>query len=256
MKEGSMKKFIRNLLLVLCVGVFFFSLYKISTYYYEGYQSEKKFSQLESLVKDDNSRTMSFREKYAALLDKNSDMVGWITIPDTKINYPVMLTPNDEEYYLRRNFDKEYEFRGTPFINASANLEAEDDNTIIYAHNMDDGTMFGGLRKYYDYTFYVDHKTFQFDTIYRNATYEIVAVFKTVDDREHELYIDYYNFINARDEASFNQQIQMYKWASFYDTGVTPKYGDKLLTLSTCEYSNKNGRLVVVARKVEENEKN
>lgn len=246
-----MKKFLRSILLVLCIGVFCFSLYKIVSYYYEGYQSEKRVSELLSQVKEDEGRTMSFVEKYGELLKQNSDMVGWITIEDTKVNYPVMQTPNDEEFYLRRNFDKEYEFRGTPFVNANANLQDEDDNMIIYAHNMDDGTMFGDLRKFTDYSFYETHKTFEFDTIYHNSTYEIFAVFKTVDDPDHELYIDYYTFFNAEDEESFNEQIQKYKQASYYDTGITPQYGDKLLTLSTCEYSNDNGRLVVVARKVE-----
>ena len=245
-----MKKAIQNILLIICAGIFCFSLYKIVDYYYAGYQSEKSFASLSELIKKDADRTLSFSEKYAELLEKNPDMVGWITIPDTKINYPVMLTPSDEEFYLRRNFDKEYEFRGTPFINATANLKDRDDNIIIYSHNMDDGTMFGGLRRLTDFSFYADHKTFTFDTIYENGLYEVVAVFKTVDDPSHELFIDYYNFHNAADEKSFNEQMQKYKSASFYDTGITPQYGDKLLTLSTCEYSNDNGRLVVVARKV------
>lgn len=195
---------------------------------------------------------MSFAEKYEELLNQNKDMIGWIQIEDTKLDYPVMQTPQDEEYYLRRNFDKEYEFRGTPFINASANLKDRDDNIIIYAHNMDDGTMFGALRKYTSKSYFEEHKIIQFNTIYENGSYEIFAVFTTVDVIGHEKYLDYYTFLNAKDENEFNKQIALYRSVSLYDTGITPKYGDKLITLSTCEYSEEHGRLVVVARKVKD----
>lgn len=248
-----MKKYIRILLMIICCCVFCFSAYKVGTYYYESYQSEKKFSKLESLIKEDEpNRVMSFAEKYEELLNQNKDMIGWIQIEDTKLDYPVMQTPQDEEYYLRRNFDKEYEFRGTPFINASANLKDRDDNIIIYAHNMDDGTMFGALRKYTSKSYFEEHKIIQFNTIYENGSYEIFAVFTTVDVIGHEKYLDYYTFLNAKDENEFNKQIALYRSVSLYDTGITPKYGDKLITLSTCEYSEEHGRLVVVARKVKD----
>lgn len=251
-----MKKIVYKVLMALSMCVFLFSLYKVVSYYYGTFSSEKKYSELSGMIKDESdkdsgTREMSFTIKYEDLLKQNSDMVGWLKIEDTKMDYPVMLTPNNEEFYLRLNFDKEYEYRGTPFLNGEVDLKNEDDNMIIYAHNMDDGTMFGVLRKYTNYDYYKKHKEIQFDTLYRNGTYEIFAVFKTVDNPEHDLYINYYDFFNARNEEEFDYQINLYKNASFYDTGITPKYGDKLLTLSTCEYSNKNGRLVVVARKVD-----
>lgn len=250
-----MKKIFYKLLMLVCLCVFAFSFYKVTSYYYASFQSEKKFSSLNEQIKEESGRVLSFTEKYELLLKQNSDMVGWITIEDTKLNYPVMQTPNDEEFYLRRNFDKEYEFRGTPFVNANADLK-EDDNIIVYAHNMDDGTMFGALRKYTNVKYYQKHKDIQFETRFGDETYEIFAVFKTVDNPSDELFIDYYHFFNATSEDDFNSQIAMYKNASFYDTGITPKYGDQLLTLSTCEYSNDNGRLVVVARKISEKEIN
>lgn len=251
-----MKKILTNILMVICLCIFCFSLYKIVSYYYGSYKSESRIDELEEMVIEDAKNEMSFRERYKKLVKQNSDMVGWIKIEDTKVNYPVMQTPNDEEFYLRRNFDKEYEFRGTPFLNAEANLQDISDNMIMYAHNMDDGTMFGDLEKYRSFDFYKKHKTFQFDTIYHVSTYEIVAVFQTVDNPEHSSYIDYYNFFNIDDEKKFNDQIKKYKQMSFYETGVTPTFGDHLLTLSTCEYSNKDGRFVIVARRIEENERN
>lgn len=246
-----MKKTLYKVLMLVCTIVFCFSLYKVVTYYYASFQSQKGFAGLSEQIKDDKDREMSFAIKYEDLLKQNPDLVGWITMEDTKVDYPVMLTPNNQEYYLRKNFEKKYEFRGTPFLNGNANLKDEDDNVIIYAHNMDDGTMFGALRKFTKYDYYKTHKYIQFDNLYRNGTYEIFAVFKTVDNPDHSLFINYYEFFNAKDEKEFNEQIRKYKNASFYDTGITPEYGDKLITLSTCEYSNENGRLVVVARKID-----
>lgn len=249
-----MKRIIRKLLFILVSFVFVFSAYKVISYYYSSFKSENSFNKLEEqiITESGSTRVMSFTEKYEKLLNKNSDMVAWIKIEDTKVNYPVMHTSNDEEYYLRRNFDKEYEFRGTPFLNKEANLKDRDDNIIIYGHNMDDNTMFGDLKKYFNYDFYENHKIISFENKYGNEKYEIFAVFKTVDVLDHDLYIDYYNFINANDENHFNKQINMYKNVSFYETDITPQYGDKLLTLSTCEYSNEHGRLVIVARRVVE----
>lgn len=247
-----MNKFLRVFSFIIVLIVFLISGYKVFDYYYASFKSQNNFHKLEENIKNEPGRVMSFVEKYENLLNQNKDMIGWIKIEDTKVNYPVMHTPYDEEFYLRRNFDKEYEFRGTPFINSSANLENRDDNIIIYGHNMDDNTMFGDLKKYTSYDFYSDHKYIQFDTLYENGKYEIFAVFKTVDELDHDLFIDYYNFLNVDDELDFYHQMNLYKNASFYDTGIEPQYGDELITLSTCEYSNRNGRLVVVARKIEE----
>ena len=210
-----------------------FSAYKVISYYYTSFQSQKNFNKIEQqiITESDSSRVLSFTEKYEKLLNQNQDMVAWIKIEDTKVNYPVMHTPNDEEYYLRRNFDKEYEFRGTPFLNEEAKLKERDDNIIIYGHNMDDNTMFGDLKKYKNYDFYKNHKIITFENKFGNDKYEIFAVFKTVDVLDHDLYIDYYSFMNAKDENHFNKQINIYKNASFYETDITPQYGDKLLTL-------------------------
>lgn len=251
-----MKKILRNLLMIICICTFCFSAYKIFDYYYGTYKNKKMISNLTELIEpDDKGKTMTFSEKYSKLLKQNSDMVGWITIPNTAVNYPVMYTPFDEEFYLRRDFTTSWDMRGSLFLNKEADLENESDNMIIYGHNMKDDTMFGSLEKYKDKDFYLKHQTFTFDTIYHRSTYEIFAVFKMVDEKDSDLYIDYYHFFNITDEKLYNNQISQYKALSFYDTEITPKFGDKLLTLSTCEYSNENGRLVVVARKVESNEK-
>ena len=246
-----MNKILRGILLIICIIIFLFSGYKVVTYYYGTLQTNKLNTDLIDSIKKEEGRKLSFSQKYEKLLKRNNDMVAWIKIEDTQLNYPVMLTPNDEEYYLRKNFDKKYEFRGTLFLNGNANLKERDDNIIVYGHNMDDGTMFGVLRKYYDEDFYLKHKTIQFETQYETSTYEIAYVFRTVDEIGHDLYIDYYHFFNADSSFEFNSQMDMYERVSYYDTGITPKYGDKLITLSTCEYTEDNGRFVIVARKME-----
>ena len=108
-----MNKMLRSILLIICVILFLFSGYKVITYYYGTLQTNKLNSNLADLINVEEGRTKSFSQKYDKLLKMNSDMVAWIKIEDTNLNYPVMHTPNNEEYYLRRNFNKEYEFRGT-----------------------------------------------------------------------------------------------------------------------------------------------
>ena len=247
----NMKK-VRKALLYICIFIFLFSSYKVITYFAGTYENKKMTSELIGMIKDDKGREMSFSQKYDELINKNSDFVGWISIEGTKLNYPVMQTVNDEEYYLRRNFNKEYEFRGTLFVNANANLKYRDDNIIIYGHNMDDGTMFGALKKYVNQSYYDDHKYIKFETMYENSTYEIAYVFKSVDELNHDSYINYYQFYNAASVEEFDNQMRIYQDAALYNTGVIPNYGDKLITLSTCEYSHANGRLVIVARKIED----
>lgn len=125
---------------------------------------------------------------------------------------------------------------------------AESDNLVIYGHHIKGGKMFGALEDYKSKSFYEEHKTIQFDTLTEQAEYEIVAVFKTVAYSSEGF--RYYDFVDAENEEEFNSYVGKCKELALYDTGVTAEYGDRLITLSTCEYSAQNGRLVVVAKKV------
>ena len=157
-----------------------------------------------------------------------------------------MQTDNDrKDYYLRKNFYKEYSQLGTPYIAEYCNVQTSD-NVIIYGHHITNYQMFGELEKYKNKEFYDNHKMINFNTIYGNADYEIIAIFKTVAYTGFK----YYEFINSNSQNEFDTFIKRCKELSLYETGKTAKYGDKLLTLSTCEYSAKNGRLVVVAKKI------
>lgn len=120
-------------------------------------------------------------------------------------------------------------------------------NLVIYGHHIKGGKMFGALEDYKSQSFYEEHKTIQFDTLTQRGEYEIIAVFKTVAYSSQGF--RYYDFVNADSEDEFNAYIQKCKELALYETGVTAEYGDRLITLSTCEYSAQNGRLVVVAKK-------
>lgn len=188
-------------------------------------------------------------EQYAGAYEKNSDFVGWVSIEDTRIDYPVMQTKDRPDYYLKRNFEKQYSDYGVPYAAESCDIDLSD-NIVVYGHHMNDGSMFADLCLYESEDFYKEHKIIRFDTLGGYGTYEIIAAFKTVAYSEDGF--KYYRFVQANDEAEFDAFIGQCKELSLYDTGVTAEYGDKLLTLSTCEYSRKNGRMVVVAKKVSE----
>ena len=186
---------------------------------------------------DGEEETLS---NFESLLGKNSDMVGWISVAGTGINYPVMQTKNSPNYYLKRNFNKEYSDLGVPYVQENCDL-ATSDNIIIYGHHIKGGKMFGSLDKFTSKSFYEKHKVIQFNTLTEQSQYQIIAVFKTVAYSASGF--RYYDFVNADDEADFNAYVSRCKELALYDTGVTAKYGDRLLTLSTCKRFAENGRL-------------
>lgn len=184
-------------------------------------------------------------EKYAAVHEQNSDFVGWVNIDGTNINYPVMQTIDNPNFYLKRGFEKQYSNYGVPYAQENCALGISD-NVVIYGHHMNNGSMFADLCKYEREDFYQEYPTIHFDTLSSLGQYEIVAVFKTVAYSEDGF--KYYHFVDAEDETAFDAFISQCKDLALYDTGVNAEYRDKLLTLSTCEYSRTNGRMVVVAK--------
>ena len=183
---------------------------------------------------------------------QNPEIIGWICIPDTKLNYPVMYTPNDPEKYLHLSFEETYDLGGVPFLDSDCSLDPESDNLIIYGHNMNNGSQFRTLMSYTDQSFWEKHPTIQLSTLYETRTYEILACFRDRVYYKYEDVFKFYQFIDAEDEAHFNEAIAYYKENALYDTGVSAEYGDQLITLVTCAYHTENGRLVVVARRVTE----
>ncbi len=189
--------------------------------------------------------------KYKTLLDKNKNLIGWIKIDDTNIDYPVMKSINGNgEYYLDHNFDGKEDRNGTVFMDDACDPVSPCDNLILYGHNMKSGEMFGQLDYYKNQKFYENHKQVRFDTIYREGIYEVMFAFQSRVYSEAEITFKYYQFIECNSEQEFNSGIEAMAEMSLYDTGVTAEYGDELLTLSTCDYDEPEGRFVVVCKKV------
>ena len=184
-------------------------------------------------------------QEYAPLYKRNPDIVGWMKIDGTPINYPVMQTPDRVDYYLKRNFDGASSAHGCLYVRETCDVFAPSDNVTIYGHHMKDGSMFAKLDRFRSQSFWEENRTIQFDTLYEHHTYTIFAVFTTTASLGEGF--PYHCFENAEDEADFDEFIATCKELSLYDTGITPVYGDKIICLSTCEYDHVNGRLVVAA---------
>lgn len=189
-------------------------------------------------------------DEYKILLNKNKKLIGWLKIDDTNIDYPVMQT-SDNEYYLDHNMNQEYDKNGTIFMDYGCDVVNGCTNIILYGHHMRNGQMFGYLDKYEKEDYYKEHKKVKFDTIYEKGTYQVMYVFRSKVYSEEEIVFKYYQFINANSETEFNSYMREMAEMSFYDTGVTASFGDKLLTLSTCDYQETNGRFVVVCKKID-----
>ncbi len=188
-------------------------------------------------------------KKYKALYMENEDLAGWLTVEGTKIDYPVMQC-EDDEYYLHHDFDGKDSKYGCLYVRGQADLE-DGTNFVIYGHNMRDGSMFGELDLYLDEAFYKEHPTILFDTLYEERKYEILAVFRSRIYSEDSDEFKYYQFYEAQTWTGFHDFYDNVKELSLYDTGVEAVFGDTFLTLSTCAYHVNNGRLAVVAKRVE-----
>ena len=186
-------------------------------------------------------------DQYAGLYQQNTDFFGWIKIPGTKVDYPVMHSPDEAERYLHADFNRNYSYAGTPFLKATCT--ADSDNLLIYGHNMLDGSMFRSLLKYENKSYWEEHPTIQFNTLYEEQEFEILAAFYDRVYYKTETVFKFYQFIDAEDEADFDYAVSQFKEKSLYDTGITAEYGDQLITLITCAYHTSNGRFVVVAVK-------
>ncbi len=185
------------------------------------------------------------QDQYGALFAQNPDMVGWISIDDTAFNYPVMQTPRRPDYYLMRGFDGQRSDFGVPYAAERCSINPASDNITIYGHHMKSGKLFGALDGYTDKAFWRQHPVIRFDTRAGFGQYAVLAVFKTTPAA-----FPYHEFMDAADEAEFDAYVRWCVELSLYCTGVTAKHGDKLITLSTCEYTQADGRLVVVGVRI------
>ena len=254
----------RKLIVVLASGIAVVCFGYFGLYYFQSTRTSMSYDSLTQLkgsqalagaerndfsLHKTSTQLPDVLDDYKTLYEKNKKLIGWLKIDDTIIDYPVMQT-TDNKYYLEHNFNQEYDKNGSLFLDCSCSVYPRSTNLIIYGHHMKSGQMFGQLQKYAKESYYEKHTTIQFDTIYEKGTYEIMYVFRSQVYNEDDLVFKYYQFINANSETEFDSYMEEMAALSLYDTGVTASYGDSLLTLSTCDNSQKDGRFVVVARKV------
>lgn len=227
------------------------AIFAVSTYIFVSntLDDKKQIDEFESIAQAVEDSGQCPDNKYADLYAQNNDFIGWIKIDDTVIDYPVMQSKDSPNFYLDHNFNKEYSRFGVPYMQENCSLSS--DNIVIYGHNMKNKSMFNGLTKYKDKDFYNAHRYIQLDTLSEQRKYEVICAFKTVAYANNGF--KYYEFVNADSQEDFSAYIEKCQALSFYDTGVRVEYGDKLITLSTCEYSQNNGRFVVVAKLIEVN---
>ncbi len=261
-KQELTRKIILSILsavAVICIGYF-------GVYYYNADKNNAENSALSNLktkidygaavtgeieTQDNVVIQKDILPQYKKLYQKNRSLIGWVKVDGTKIDYPVMQSVN-EDYYLDHNFEQEKDKNGSIFMDAQCDVITPSTNLIIYGHNMKSGTMFGTLSNYENEEYYQKHKKIMFDTIYEKGTYEIMYAFRSRLYSEEEIVFKYYQFIEAMTEEEFYSNMNEMAKMSLYDTGVTADFGDRLLTLSTCDYNEKNGRFVVVAKRVNE----
>ena len=255
----------RKMLIAGCLFMCIVSFGYLGAYYQVSAKSAKEFEELSALkeagaqysgtkevrvhLTDETIETPDILPEYALVHQKNQRLIGWVKIDDMVVDYPVMQTVNNE-YYLDHNFNQEEDRNGCIFMDYQCDVVRGCDNIILYGHHMKSGKMFGTLNKYSKKSYYEEHPVVQFDTIYEKGTYQVMYVFRSKVYSEEDVTFKYYQFINAASEKEFNSAMNEMAALSLYDTGVTAVYGDKLLTLSTCDYQEKKGRFVVVAKKI------
>ncbi len=239
-KKNKRKKLI--IIVALLLIVFGTILTLIALHYFNDNKSKETPIPVEVEKKEVDPKY----EKLKELNKKNSDVVGWISIKNTIVNYPVL--HSDDDYYLDHNYNKKYQREGSIFIDKHNNID--DINLIIHGHNMGNGKMFHTLINYKKESYYKKHKTIDYYTLDGHKKYQIVAVFLSqVYEKDADVF-KYYKFYGKKSEDYYNMYIKNVKELALYDTGVDAIYPTKLISLSTCEYTNENGRLVVVAKEV------
>lgn len=261
--KKSNRSWLRLLLSLLCLLVTLGCIVYLGNYFLKAKRSQDNVAGLKNQISLDlgapdqppefvevNGRMV--QKKFAELYKENPDFVGWITIPDTKVDYPVMQSMEENEYYIHRNFQQEWDDSGLPFLDFRCSFTEPTDNMLIYGHNMKAGTMFSGIISYDSQEFYDAHKTFTFNTIDGDGEYEVIAAFYSQIYSETDTgSFKYYQFFDAASEEEFNAYVEQAKALTPYEIQATAQYGDSLITLSTCAYHTEDGRFAVVARKVE-----
>ena len=269
-----MKKALYIATIVLLLAAFAFSAWQVGSYFLESKKQADRFDELSAMLEETTppqtkpaaeategtgegaeetaaptEAIVTYADRMKSIYDLNNDLVGWIKIDGTELDYPVMQTDvSNRDFYLEHDFDAKNSKRGCIYAREECDVNEPSDNITLYGHNMADGSMFAALNAYTEKAAWENNSLIEFGTLTERHTYKIFAVFKTSASMGKGF--TYHQFVDAQNEEAFNTFVKTCKDLSFYDTGETPKFGDKMITLSTCEYTLENGRLVVVAYRI------
>ncbi len=263
-KHENRKRYLKFIYFILIIISIFSTIYIIK-YFFDIYKSKKQSSLLNEIKLDENTAILVEKvsenndsivpiktekmQKVEELKKINNDIIGWIEITNTDINYPV-LQGKDNDFYMNHNYEGEKSKAGAIFLDKDYDWNIPSSNLLIYGHNMKNSTMFQNLLKYNRIDFYYEHPIINFTTTTEDSEFEILAAFYSkVYYQSDKNVFRYYNFINAGNEQEYNSFVQNAKNASLYDTGINAQYNDQLITLSTCSYHTTDGRFVVVGKK-------
>lgn len=240
-----MKKVIKIILLAICLCVFIFSAYNIYIYLSEENANKKLNNELmeKAIIEtpnDNNDNTgenediLPISVDFSVLKQENEDIVGWLYLEDSPINYPVVQS-NDNDYYLRRLVNGEYNIAGSLFMDYRNDSNLEDNNTIIYGHNMKNNTMFGSLQEYKSQDYYDNHKVMYYFTPEKNYIIELFTGYTI--SVESDIYD-----LSVIDSSKLEELISKSDFES--NDKVTEE--DKIITLSTCAYEYDGARYIIM----------
>ncbi len=285
-KGDGILEIFRKVVFLSSSAVFVVCLCLIGNYFWENHQNAKLMDEMQKIyleermqgeteteppTEDTSYEYYGMMASAKNLIEINPDVAGWISIPDTKISYPLMQRKHPDEgetepndYYLTRNIRKEETRAGSIFLDYRANFDYVVDhrlqapntqNLVVYGHNMRDYSMFGSLKEYVNTAgYYEAHPIVELNSNYRKYVYKIFAMIIVDIDDETETKFDYWNKLDFADEADFYNYVNELKRRTIRTTEVDVKYGDSLLALSTCNGTFEEGRLVIYARLVREGE--
>lgn len=267
-KKTGKGEVVRKVLFWISLLVFLASasylLYEFVIIPYQNHKSTSKFQDAyyNSASSNTNSQTQpeegeppQVLEKFKPLLEMNEDVIGWLTVPNTSLNNPVFYKPDGNNYYLKRDAEKNYNKLGSLYVADYCQVYPEPSQVlVIHGHNMEDSDeMFGQLMKFKDEDFLRENPVFTFDTLYEEAKWKIIGICRVSAYQEHGDDFQY-NATGYSGEASFHEFLYNMRIRSLYHIQDDASYEDQLLIFSTCDYAFYGDRFIVVARKLREGE--
>jgi len=253
-RVNILKKWLSRVIIIACLGVFFYAAHGLVDIFSDYYKNRKvlnsaqetyyKVTKAEEKEPEETRGNQSeIQPQFVEILEENEDVVGWITIDDTNIDYPV-LQAEDNAYYLTKNLEGEESRAGSIFLDYRNDIQSDDEkNIVVYGHRMKDGSMFKHLTKFLDEDYFESHRTFTFDTLYDRYEAEVFAVYNTLTD---------FNYIETdfADDEDYKKLLEKIHDKSLFEADVDVSANDSIITLSTCDYAldEEDGRLVLHAK--------